>query len=100
MRVLRVVLTLCLLSAPATGVADDDHDRARRALEAGEVRPLATIVALVEAEVGGRVVEAELEREDERWVYELKLVTADGRMVEAEVDAATGDVLKIERRRR
>ena len=36
----------------------------------------------------------ELEREDGRWVYELKLLQNDGRLLKLAVDARDGLVLK------
>ena len=93
---IRLAVLLSLIAGPA--LADrDDHDRARRALEAGEVLPLSEILAAVEAAQPGRVIEVELERDDGRWVYELELVAPDGRLVEIEIDAATADILDIER---
>jgi uncharacterized membrane protein YkoI len=74
-----------------------DHDRARAALERGEVRPLAEILAAAAAEVPGEVVELELEREHGRWVYELKVIAPDGRVLEVMVDAASARVLGWER---
>jgi len=75
---------------------DRDHDRARAALSRGEVRPLAEILEAVTAAVPGDVVEVELEREHGAWVYELKVITPDGRRREVLVDAATGTLLKHE----
>lgn len=93
---IRLAVLLSLIAGPA--LADrDDHDRARRALEAGEVLPLSEILAAVEAVRPGRVIEVELERDDGRWVYELELVAPDGRILEIEIDAATADILDIER---
>jgi uncharacterized membrane protein YkoI len=43
------------------------------------------------------VIELELERDDGRWIYELELVTPEGRLYEMEIDAATGTVLDVER---
>jgi uncharacterized membrane protein YkoI len=92
---LRLILLLSLLAAPA--LADrDDHERARRALQAGEILPLTEILAVAEAARPGRVIELELEREDGRWIYELELVTPEGRLYELEIDAASGAVLEIE----
>jgi len=88
-----IALALLLL---ATRVAADDHDRARRALERGEALPLATILPQVEAALGARVIEVDLERDDGRFVYEFELIDARGRILEAEVDAATGRILEIE----
>jgi uncharacterized membrane protein YkoI len=72
----------------------DDHDCARRALEEGRARPLAEILPAVESALGGQVIEVELEHCDARIVYEVKVLRPDGRLVEAEVDAMTGEVLK------
>jgi uncharacterized membrane protein YkoI len=90
----RLALLLSVLAAPVP--ADGDHDRARRALEAGEILSLSEILAAAEAVRPGRVIEVELEKDDGRWVYELELVTPDGRLYEMEIDAATGTLLEIE----
>ena len=92
----RIVFILLLLAAPAH--ADrDDHELARRALEAGEILPLSEVLGAAEAARSGRVIELELDREDGGWVYELELVTPDGHIYEMEIDAATGMVLELER---
>ena len=84
----------------AKGAARHDHDRARHALQQGEVRPIAEILRRVADEVPGEVIEVELEREKwlgkRRWVYEIKLIAQDGRLVEVLVDAATAEILAVE----
>ena len=47
-------------------------------------------------QVPGKVKEAELDRENGRQIYEIDIVTDDGRKMEVEVDANTGEVLKVE----
>lgn len=90
-------ITLLLLAVAAAAAADPhDHDRARAALERGEVLPLAEILATVAAQVPGEVVEVELEREHGDWVYELKVIAPDGRVLEVLVDAAAGRLLEQE----
>jgi len=76
--------------------ADDkrDHDRARAALAAGAIRPLADILAEVERRWVGQVIETELEHDDGRWIYEFKLLPPSGRIYKLELDAATGALLK------
>lgn len=83
----------------ATAQADDDrhdHDRARAALERGEIRPIGEVLASAATEVPGDVVEVELEREDGRWVYELKVIADDGRRLEVLIDAADARVIEVE----
>jgi uncharacterized membrane protein YkoI len=89
-----VVIALSLLAAPAT--ADEDADRAYRALERGEVRPLAEILTTLEHRLEGEIVGVEFESEDGRHVYEFEVVTPDGRLLEIYVDAATGRILERE----
>lgn len=90
-----VLLVLSLVAAPAW--ADrDDHDRARRALEAGEILPLSDILTAAAAVRPGRVIEIELDREDGRWVYDLDLLTPEGQLYEIEINAQTGAVIDIE----
>lgn len=91
------MLTLPLLTLGASDArAGDrrDHERARAALAAGEIRPLAELLGEVERRYVGRVIETELEREDGRWIYEFKLLPPSGRMVELHLDAATGALLR------
>jgi uncharacterized membrane protein YkoI len=71
-----------------------DHDRARTALQAGEILPLPTIMARVAQSHPGHVLEVELEREDERWIYELKLLQPSGGLLKLEIDAKSGAVLR------
>lgn len=70
-----------------------DHDLARAALERGEILPLAKILERVGGQVPGEILELELEREDGVWVYELKVIAPDGRLLEVLVDAAQGQLL-------
>jgi uncharacterized membrane protein YkoI len=94
------VLALALsLATGASAHADDegeekDHDAARRAVEAGEVQPLAVIRDRVASRLGGRVVGVEFERQDGRYVYEFKVIARDGRLLEVEVDARTGAIIR------
>jgi uncharacterized membrane protein YkoI len=83
-----------LASSPTGARGSNDQERARAALAAGEIRPLAEILAEIERRYIGRVIEVDLDREDGRWVYELKLLPPSGRVFELEVDAATAAVLR------
>ncbi len=85
-----LALTLLLPAPPAR--AGVDQEEARAALAAGAIRPLAEILAIVERRWIGRAIEVELDREDGRWVYEIKLLPPSGRVFELELDAATGDL--------
>lgn len=90
---------LVLSSASGAVLASSDHDQARRALQSGEILPLDKILASVTAKHPGQVIEVELEQEriegKKIWVYEIKSVTQDGKLLKLEVDAKTGEVLQV-----
>lgn len=91
-----VAVTLAAAGLPRIAAADSDHDRARSALAAGEIRPLAQTLDEVQKRYAGRVIKIELDREHGRWVYELKLLPDNGRVYELEIDAADGRLLRSE----
>jgi len=82
-----------MIVAAAASADDDDHDRARAAREAGEIRPLAEILAVVERDHPGTFLEVELERDDDRWVYEIEVLRSDGVVIELLYDAATAELI-------
>jgi uncharacterized membrane protein YkoI len=79
-----------LMAAPAHADDDDDHERVRVARQAGRILPLAELLARVEAEHPGEVLEVELEDEHGRLVYEIKLLRPGGRLAKLYFDAASG----------
>lgn len=87
---LRSALFALLLSPVLAGQATD-HESARRAVAAGQIKPLADILATVQSQHAGRVLDVELERDagGRQW-YEIKLLNKDGQKVEIHVDAVTG----------
>ncbi|MBK1717251.1 PepSY domain-containing protein [Thiocystis violacea] len=96
--------TLWLGSAmPASAAGHDvepDHERARQALNRGEVQPIADILASVAHAIPGEVIEVEFDDAEDlgdvSWRYELKILADDGRLREVQVDAATGRILSVE----
>lgn len=79
---------------PAHAAESRDHDRARQALQAGEILPLRSILDRVERDTPGQVIEVELDREAGRWVYEIKVLATGGAIVKLELDARDGTVLR------
>jgi uncharacterized membrane protein YkoI len=96
-----------LFLAPDVAKADDDDERARAALRAGDVVPLVQVLSKVESLYEGDVLEVELEDEDDDrrdggtsagFVYEIKLLTPQGNVLKLELDAKTLEVLKVKGR--
>lgn len=97
-----IIAALTAVLALAAGyttasVADDlGPEAAQRLLRQGRIKALADIVATVQRNVTGDLIDAELEEEDGVYVYELKILRPDGRLQEIEADASNGKILKIE----
>ena len=97
MRALLVALMLGILAAVPAGpdAAASEHDRARGAVQSGEVRPLGDILAGVRGRYPGRVLDANLRQQGRgQWRYDIKILQSDGRVVNLTVDARTGRVLR------
>ena len=91
---LRIAL-LFIFSIGSNVWADDDHERARELVQRGEIMSLEQLLKQVDAtEVGKqRLLEAELEEESGRLVYELEMVDEKGVVREWLFDAKTGEAL-------
>lgn len=100
LRALRFVLALSVSLAPLTSSArEDDHERrdaVRRAMEAGQVLPLAEILSRVRSQVAGDVSDIAIEGEHGSWRYELRVIDRAGRVLEVRVDAQNGKIERIE----
>ncbi|RAU23085.1 hypothetical protein CU669_02655 [Paramagnetospirillum kuznetsovii] len=85
-----LLLLMLVVGLPARA---HDHDDARRAVQAGEILPLSAILERVNAEYSGDLIEAELERKHGRPVYEIKLLSKDGKLLKLHYDARDGSAL-------
>jgi len=80
-------------AARADGKAD--QDAVRRAVERGELRPLAEILASLRGRLPGEVLGVEAERRKGQWVYEFRVVDGNGRLYEVYVDGKSGAIDRI-----
>lgn len=99
---LALALALAVGGPGAAGARDDRDDdaaRARAGVRAGRYVPLASILDWLEARYHGEAIEVELEEDDgERATYEVEWLTPQGRVIEFEFDARTGELLEREGR--
>lgn len=94
-----IFLSLLGVSHPAFADDDDerDHEIARKAMIEGRIRPLTEIIDGLKAEFPGQIIGVELEvQKNGTFNYEFKVLTADGKLKEVKVDAATAKILTIE----
>lgn len=86
---------LAAAGVPFPAAADEpDQERARRAVQAGEVLPLHQVLERVARAHPGQVLEVELEQSQGRWIYEIRLLQPDGRLVKLVVDARNAELLR------
>lgn len=95
-----LALLLALASAPVH--ADDDGDEGEtldavhEAVEKGTLKPLPELKSIVGARFPGEIVRIEPHRKRGMITYEFKVLQEDGRLVEIEMDAASGRILETE----
>jgi uncharacterized membrane protein YkoI len=96
-------MALCLGLLVNVGIArahDDndtvDYDQIRKAVQDGKLLPLATIKAEVEARWPGEIIGVSISREHGLTLYELRILNAEGRLIEVEVNAADGAIVEVE----
>ncbi len=96
---LAVPLLAGVLLAPVPAAAGG-HDKGapdavRRAVDAGEIKPLADILASIRGKLPGEVAGVEIERERGRWIYEFRVVNDKGHLYEVYVDARSGEIERV-----
>ena len=97
-RLTLLAATLVVAGVAAAGWADDDHLRAKAARDAGQIVSLQVILDRVQAEFHGSPVAIELEDEDKRWIYQVKLLTPAGALLKLDYDARDGRLLRVKGR--
>ena len=93
LRAMRIPVLAVLLASPLYALGSGDHDRARQALEAGEILPLKTVLEKIGRDAPGQVMEVELERRRDLWIYEIKLLRPGGTLVKLLVNASDGVII-------
>jgi uncharacterized membrane protein YkoI len=89
-------MALVLLAFCSIVMARDlDQDEALRLRQQGVILPLEQVVKqALERYPGSRLLEAELEKKHDVYIYDVELLTLDGVVRELDLDATTGQLLK------
>ncbi len=94
-----VVSAALFVSATPTAHAAEEHDRARRAFEAGEVVALELILGRVRSTFEGRKLGVELDerhaKRRPRWVYTVRWMTPKGNVITIRIDAKTMEFINV-----
>ncbi len=92
---LTLAALLVALPRPQAGEHDGRrHDEVRRAVEAGDIKSLADILNAVRAQLPGEVAGVEVERKNGLWLYEFRVVGANGRLFDVYIDARSGTIVR------
>jgi uncharacterized membrane protein YkoI len=75
---------------------DDDQERAWQARKSGTVLPIEVILDRVLRDYPGEILEIDFDDDDDGYIYEIKVLTRRGIVLEMDVDAATGRILDLE----
>lgn len=90
---LSLIVSMLLLGV---SIAGEDHRDVRLLVESGEIQSLERILITIKEYVQGDILDVELEREHGKYIYEIEVLDDSGVVRELEIDAATGELLKME----
>mgnify|MGYP006290452517 CR=1 FL=1 len=93
--------TTVVLSGPAWSNDKPVKDEVKETIEMAAAAKVTIDEAIktASARVGGKVVEAELEKKYNKVIWEVEVVTADNKLMEVHIDAETGTVIEVEEER-
>jgi uncharacterized membrane protein YkoI len=95
-RLIALSVTIALLVFSFGASAEDDHDRARRLRDSGDILPLETVIERARKERPGHILELHLEEKRGRLLYEVEMVDDRGIVWEMYFDARSGELVKTE----
>ncbi len=92
----RLFLIVILSGLVPVAIADDDYIEARHLLDSGKILPLETILKKIRQEFPGKVLDIDLEKEDQKIVYEIEILDSNGIVKEIYINASTGELLSVQ----
>jgi uncharacterized membrane protein YkoI len=72
------------------------QDRARQLRENKDILPLEQILEQAKARHPGRLIEAELDQEENNWIYQIEILDENGVVWKMDYDATTSKLLKAD----
>ncbi len=92
---LALAVALAAVWPAAARAGGHEQDELHEAVEHGEIRSLADILAAIRDKLPGEVAGVEVERKNGRWIYEFRVVDRNGRLFEVNVDARSATIDRI-----
>ena len=99
-RTVRFVMAMMMVGALAGGCATGggkyhEEEKAAHLVKDAKIT-IDQAIKTASEKVRGTVIEAELEKEHGRTVWEVEVVGSDGKVTEVHIDAGSGDVIDTE----
>jgi len=88
------------LSLPTYADSHHDYQQIYKALNSGELQPLQATLDKALEKYPGQPTQIELDRDDGEYEYEIKILRDNGTAVELEIDAKTGEIISVKKRKR
>ncbi len=76
--------------------ADESADKARQLRASGQIMSLEQLLETARKIKPGEILETELDKEAGRYVYEIDILDAQGRVWELKLDAKSGKLIELE----
>lgn len=92
--------TLSLFSTTAWSDRHPDHDEARNLRLKGDILPFRRILENAEQAGISTVLDVELERENDRWHYEVEGLTDSNRLLKLTIQADNGEIVDTQYKKR
>ena len=77
---------------------DNDHEKAIRAVNEGEILPLDKILEKVQNQFSGRIISINLKDNEKGlfgWVYDIMIIDIENNVKQLRVDAGTSTILSV-----
>ncbi|SEQ02264.1 Peptidase propeptide and YPEB domain-containing protein [Amphritea atlantica] len=91
-----LVMAVGMINQACAG-SDITDAQVREWVAEGRIMSFVDIMAANKSRLDGRLLDLEIEQEDDSIVYEVEVLREDGEVREFHIDAASGSVLKEER---
>lgn len=91
-----LIIALVLATSPVIASKDIDQNEAQTLREQGTILSLEDILQNVKKIRPGRVMEVELEKKHNRYIYEIEIADPTGKVWELKIDASNGSLISQE----
>lgn len=103
-RLVPLLMAVMLHGMPSNAEDDGDGDgdqdsrleAVQEAVERGEIKSLGALKNIVRTAYPGDIVHVSTHRDHGRFLYQFRVLEKGGRLIEIEMDAATGRILEAE----